>query len=356
MSQSLKTKTNVLIVGAGPTGLTMACELLRRGIRCRLIDKEDAPSQTSKALAVHSRTLEVFEDMGIIEQLLARGLRATDVNVYDGSERLLHLSLQHLKVPYPYVLSVPQSETERQLTTLLHSLGGEVERSQELTDVQQEGDRVIAVANHISQDTEIAEEITADWLIGCDGARSQVRKALGIEFEGSTYEEDFLLADVDLDWNRTQDKLHIWLHQDGPFAAIPLPKSQHWRLIAGIAAEEDEVETAVDLFQQLMIERTGDTTTTISNPIWLSNFKIHRRIVNQYREGRVFLAGDAAHIHSPVGGQGMNVGIQDAYNLAWKLTLVVKNQAPTALLNTYEAERRPIAKSVLAATHALTKL
>lgn len=357
MGQFLKTETDILIVGAGQTGLTMACELLRRGIRCRLIDKADAPSQTSKALAVHSRTLEVFEDMGIIEQLLAQGLRATDVNLYDGNERLLHLSLQRLKVPYPCVLSVPQSETERQLTKLWHSLGGEVERSKELTDVQQEGDRVIAIVNHISQGTEIAEEITADWLIGCDGARSQVRKAIGIEFEGSTYEEEFALADVDLDWSRAHHRLHVWLHQDGPFAAVPLPKSQQWRLIAGIAAGEDEVpQASVDFFQRLMIERTGDTTTTISNPTWLSHFKIHRRLVNQYCKGRVFLAGDAAHIHSPVGGQGMNTGIQDAYNLAWKLALVTNNKACSALLNTYEEERRPIAKSVLASTHAPTKL
>lgn len=358
MGQSLKSETDVLIIGAGPTGLTMACELLRRGIRCRLIDKSDTPSQTSKALAIHSRTLEVFEDMGIIEQVLAQGLQAIGANVYDGNERLLYLSFQHLKAPYPFVLMLPQSETEHLLITRLHELGGELERSKELTDVQQEVNRVIGIVNHTNEDTDITEEISAGWLIGCDGARSQVRKALGIEFEGSTYEEDFLLADVDVDWSRTRDEFHVWLHQDGPFGVLPLPKSHQWRLIANVAAEEDaEVpQASVDLFEQLMIERTGDTTTTISNPMWLSNFKIHRRLVTKYRQERVFLAGDAAHIHSPFGGQGMNTGIQDAYNLAWKLALVMKNEAPTTLIDTYEEERRPIAKDVLAATHAGTSL
>lgn len=357
MGQVLKTKTDVLVVGAGPTGLTMTCELLRRGIRCRLIDRADTPSKTSKALAVHSRTLEVFEDMGISEPLLAQGLQLTTGNIYEGNDRLLHLNFQHLKAPYPYVLSVPQSKTESQLITLLHSLGGEVERSKQLTDIQQEDHRVIGIVNDTQEETEIVEEISADWLVGCDGSRSQVRKSLGIEFEGSTYEEDFLLADVELDWGRTRDGLHIWLHQDGPFGAIPIPGSRHWRLIVGIAGENQEVpEASVELFRRLMIERTGDTTTTISNPVWLSQFKIHRRLVENYRSGRAFLVGDAAHIHSPVGGQGMNLGIQDAYNLAWKLALVVKNNAPLALLNSYEEERRPIAKDVLSRTDTSTKL
>lgn len=349
---------DVLIVGAGPTGLTMACELLRRGIQCRLIDKSDTPSQNSKAVGIHSRTLEVFNDIGIVEQVLTQGIQMNSINVYEGNDKLLRLSFQNLKVPYPFGLALPQSETEHLLLARLYSLGGKVERSKELMDLQQDGDRIIALVHHHNEDTNPKEEINTNWLIGCDGARSQVRKALNINFEGSTYEEDFVLADVDLDWNIKHDEMHIWLHEDGVFVAGPLPKRHQWRLIANFAerAVEEMPEATVELFQQFLRERKGDTTTTISNPMWLSNFKIHRRLVSQYRKGRVFLVGDAAHIHSPVGGQGMNTGIQDAYNLAWKIALVVNNESPTSLLDTYETERRPIAKSVLATTHASTKL
>lgn len=357
MNQLLKSEAVVLIVGAGPTGLTMACELLRRGIPCRLLDKSDAPSQTSKALGIQSRTQEVFFDMGIIEKVLARGTRATAANIYEGNNRLVYLDLQNLKAPYPFVLMLPQSQTESILIELLHSLGGKVERSRELIAIQQQGDRVISLVAHTNEGTKSAEEISASWVIGCDGAHSKVREALEIEFEGSTYEEEFLLADVDLDWSRTHDETHAWLHTDGLFAALPLPKSHQWRLFADVApGQNGEIpQASVELFKRLMIERTGDTTT-ISNPTWLSNFRIHRKLVNNYRRGHVFLAGDAAHIHSPFGGQGMNTGIQDAYNLAWKLALVINEEAPTALLDTYEEERRPIAKDVLANTHASTSL
>ncbi|MBE9168626.1 FAD-dependent monooxygenase [Pleurocapsales cyanobacterium LEGE 06147] len=360
MNQSLRNKTDVLIIGAGPTGLTMACELLRRGLNCRLIDKAEEPSQTSKALGVHSRTLEVFEDMGISKQLIDRGLQVKGINVHAESKNLLHLhlSFQTLHVPYPYVLSVPQSETERQLILLLQSLGGEVERSKELIDLQQNGTRVTALVRDNDENTNITEEISTNWLIGCDGARSQVRKTLNLQFEGSTYEEEFLLADVDLDWNKSHDEIHVWFHEYGPWVVIPLPQLNQWRLIVAFTdkAAEAVPEASTELLQQLMRERTGDTTTTISNPVWMSNFRIHRRLVNRYRQGCVFLAGDAAHIHSPVGAQGMNTGIQDAYNLAWKLALVINNEASTSLLDTYEAERRPVAKSVLAATDVPTRL
>ncbi len=353
---SSKNETDVLVVGAGPVGLTMACELLRRGIDCRVIEKSDAPSQTSKALGIQSRTLEVFENMGVIEQFLAKGLKVLGANVHESETLLFQTETQYLKAPYPYILSLPQSDTELLLLGLLHELGGEVEWSRELAGFGQERDRVVAFVGGDRADA--PEEIAARWLVGCDGAHSRVRHTLGVPFEGSAYEEEFLLADVDLDWDRSQDSAHAWLHRDGIFLCLPLPGDRRWRLVSDIAPSQGEEapRASVELFQELMAERAKDAKTNISNPTWMSNFKISRRMVTGYRRERVFLMGDAAHIHSPVGGQGMNTGIQDAYNLGWKLALVIKGKAPDELLDTYEEERMPVAREVLKSTNASTNL
>ena len=240
------------------------------------------------------------------------------------------------------------------LTTRLHQLGGTVERACELVNFRDAGSQVIATVKH-DGGMGRAKEIQASWLVGCDGAHSQVRKALGVQFAGSTYEEKFLLADVELDWKRDRDRSHTWFPAEGMFSIIPLPNSQLWRIFA-VVEGETVPPLSLKLFQQLFRERTGDTQTTLSNPTWLSNFTINRRIVDRYRVGRIFLAGDAAHIHSPFGGQGMNTGIQDAYNLAWKLALVITGQSPDHLLDTYEEERLPIAQAVLAQTDTNTKI
>ena len=358
MSIPLTPETDVLIAGAGPTGLTLACELLRRGIRCRIVDRMPEPARTSRALGIQPRTLEVFADLGIVDEVLARGVRAAGARIYDRDTLLLHLRLDHLQAPYPYVLVVPQSGAEQVLLGLLHRLGGVVERGRELVDFREEGDAVVATVRAAGDEVGPAEQIRAGWLVGCDGAHSRVRKALGLAFEGSTYEEAFLLADVDLDWGRSRDETHGWLHRDGLFAALPLPRSRQWRLFADVSAGAGAAapQATVELFQRLLVERTGDTATTISNPSWLSTFRINRRMVPEYRRGRVFLAGDAAHIHSPFGGQGMNTGIQDAYNLAWKLGLVVRGRATGALLDTYQEERLPVAREVLHDTHRNTNL
>ncbi|PSB65928.1 monooxygenase, partial [filamentous cyanobacterium CCP1] len=300
MRQLLNSTTNLLIVGAGPTGLTMAHELLRRGIACRLIEQKDTLAQTSRAIGIHSRTLEIFEAMGVVEAFLSQGVQITGGNVYDGGKTLLRLDFQHLDAPYPYILSLPQSKTEQNLLARLRSLRGEVEFSRQLLALQQENDTVVAQVKHTHDDS--VEKIQADWVIGCDGARSQVRESLNLTFEGSTYEEEFVQADVNLDWKKSRQEIHVWLHESGPFAVFPLPDGEQWRLIAGIVdSGRGAPEASVEVLQRIFQERTGDNQTTISNPTWLSNFKIHRRIVNHYRQGRIFLAGDAAHIHSPVG-------------------------------------------------------
>lgn len=334
----------------------MACELLRRGIGCRVIEKSDAPSQTSKALGIQSRSLEVFENMGVVEQFLAKGLKVIGANVHEGETLLFQADARYLKAPYPYILSLPQSDTELLLLGLLHELGGEVEWSRELAGFGQERARVVAFVGGGRADA--TEEIAARWLVGCDGAHSRVRHTLGVPFKGSAYEEEFLLADVDLDWDRSQDRAQAWLHRDGIFLCLPLPGNRRWRLVSDIAPTEGEEapRASVELFQELMAERAKDVKANISNPTWMSNFKISRRMVTGYRRERAFLMGDAAHIHSPVGGQGMNTGIQDAYNLGWKLALVVKGKAPDELLDTYEEERMPVAREVLKGTNASTNL
>ncbi|GAB4386346.1 MAG: hypothetical protein Kow00121_52760 [Elainellaceae cyanobacterium] len=352
MINSAKSKIDTLVVGAGPVGLAIACELRRHGVDCRIIDKAAEPVQTSRALGIQARTLEVFEDMGVIDSVLAAGTKAVGATFHSGDRDILHFSLRHIRdqeSAYPFLLILPQSQTEAILNQRLHELGGKVERSRELVDICQEEDGAIAQVK--STEAGNIEEIHARWLIGCDGASSQVRKVLDIPFEGTTAPEEWLLADVDLDWNRTRETTHGWFTSDGVFAVFPLPNGQ-WRLFAPAGQAS---EASVETFQQLLRQYTGNTETTVSHPSWMSKFRVHYRMVNNYRQDRVFLAGDAAHIHSPFGGQGMNIGIQDAYNLAWKLALVLHGKAQENLLDTYHEERSPIARYVLRGTQAATQ-
>jgi 2-polyprenyl-6-methoxyphenol hydroxylase-like FAD-dependent oxidoreductase len=306
---------------------------------------------------MQSRTLEVFDRMGIIEEVLSKGVRI-GVKAYEHDTLLLHMNFHFLAtdaVPYPYGISLPQNMTEELLLALLQKEGGVVERLKEVTELRQEAERVIVTIHNLQDDT--YEEIRAKWLIGCDGAHSRIRKALGLAFEGSTYDEEYLLADVDLDWKRSNDNVYVWMGANGQFGVFPLPNNK-WRLLATVPTTESKEapQASIELFQYLMQERTGDSTTTISHPIWMSNFKINRRMVNSYRKEHVFLAGDAAHVHSPFGGQGMNTGIQDAFNLAWKLALVIQGKATDALLDTYQQERLPIARKVLSETDQHTRI
>ena len=351
MTDTAGSRTEVLVVGAGPTGLATAIELQRRGIDCRLIEKEDSSVETSRALAIQPRTLQAFADMGVLDDVLDEGMRVRGATVYEGDRQLFALNLDYLdtSLQYPFLWWLPQNRTERILVDRLAELGGTVEFETELTGFRQ-GDRTVtATVRHSEGGESSTETITADWLVGCDGAHSRVRKTLGIELEGVTTPQEVLVADVTIDWSLPSDEASIWFHEDGVVAALPMTGDGLWRLFVDITPQdpEDRPEADIDVLQRLLRERTSHGDVSIFDAPWTSNFVTNQRMVPRYRGGRVLLAGDAAHVHNPLGGQGMNLGIQDAYNLGWKLALVVDGTGTESLVDTYEEERRPVAEAVL---------
>ena len=350
----MPSETPLLIVGAGPVGLTMACELARHGARCRIIDKAPQRSQTSKALAVFPRTLEVFETMGVVDRVLARGLPLRGICIHNQKEEIAKIEMAAVASPYPFVLSLPQSETERILIELLESLGVSVERECELTGLTQTDTAVHAVVRDASGHEETIE---TPWLLGCDGAHSATRHLLGMEFEGAPYEESFVLADLKVETTLSKDEAHLFFSDEGIFAIIAFSPEQS-RIIANIPVQSGAAEIPDFTFDEIqaIARRRGPSGLGLSDPTWISRFHISRRMVSQFRKLRVFLAGDAGHIHSPAGGQGMNTGIQDAFNLAWKLALVVSNRAPAQLLGSYHVEREPVARGVLNLTDRITRM
>ncbi|WP_218082421.1 FAD-dependent monooxygenase [Anthocerotibacter panamensis] len=341
----------VLVVGAGPTGLVMAAELARRGVPCRIVDKRPARSLHSKAFGVHARTLELFDAMGIAEETIARGVQVKGVNLYAGERRIAHMHLDKLESTYPFMFFLAQHETEAVLETHLERLGGRVERSVEALGFTQDEQGVTTTLRHAD---EHEEAVRTCWLIGCDGAHSTVRHTLGLPFAGFPYEEEFLLADVRLHWSYPAEETHMFFAPEGLWGVLPLGKGI-FRLIATAPWEAEPPRGPTLAEIQALVEARGPGNMVVSDPVWLARFRIHRRIVPTYHKGRVFLAGDAAHIHSPVGGQGMNMGIQDAYNLAWKLALVHTAAACADLLDSYDQERRPVGQGVLWATDLLTR-
>ncbi len=344
----------LLVVGAGPVGLTMACELARHGARCRIIERAPERSQTSKALAIFPRTLEMLETMGVVDPFLAAGCRLHGLSLHHRAEQIALIDFTSVASPFPFALALPQSETERLLSEHLATLGIEVERGVELAALTQSSEVVRAVLRHSNGREEIVE---TPWLIACDGAHSTSRHALGMDFEGAQYDESFILADVELESPLVRDRVHLFLGEGGVLGLIPFEQNR-WRVVANIPPESrnqplPEV-TLADV--QTLIEQRAPSGFRASEPVWLSRFHISHRKVRQFRQLRVFLAGDAAHIHSPAGGQGMNTGMQDAFNLGWKLALVVRGLAPAQLLASYHEERDPVAKEVLNLTDRITRM
>jgi 2-polyprenyl-6-methoxyphenol hydroxylase-like FAD-dependent oxidoreductase len=340
----------VLIVGAGPVGLTLACELVRHNVPFRIIDQADAPTIYSKAQILHSRTLEMYEDLGLAEALCEQARPTRAMNLVSRSwERIAYVPIGEHDTAYPYMLSISQRETELLLCEHLGQLGGRLERQVRLLSFEQKADHVLCVLGHEGGRT---ESIAVRYLIGCDGAHSTVRKGLGLQFVGETYEWRLTQADIRIDWPVAQspDDVLVFLSPQGPLGAFPLPGESRYRLIAFDASEEPTLAN----FQKLLDER-GPPGCRVSDPRWMVQFTIHCRQVERYREGRAFLCGDAAHIHSPAGAQGLNTGVQDAYNLAWKLGLVYHGVAKDVLLDSYHAERHPVAAAVLRGTDSATK-
>lgn len=345
----------VLVVGAGPTGLALACDLAWRGVGVRVVDARPEPSRYSRAIGVFPRTLELLENVGAAEELVRRGVCVRGINLHSGGRRLAGISTGRIASHYDYVLVVEQSVTEGVLLERLLSLGVRVERPVELVGLWQEPDGVRVVLERPGAERETA---SVPWVVGCDGSRSFVREALGIPFEGERYGEAFDLADVEVRWELpgARDHINVFFSTEGVVFVAPLPGGKY-RLIADEppgSADRERPAPTLDDFRAWWRERVAyppARQAELADPSWLSRFTIQRRVVPKARQSRVLLAGDSMHVHSPAGAQGMNGGIQDAVNLGWKLALVAQGRAPEGLLDTYGEERLPVARGVLRATH-----
>ena len=344
----------ILVVGAGPVGMTMASELARYGVPVRIVDKAAQRTDKSKALVLWSRTLELLDRGGGADPFVNAGFKAKAVNFTAGDKVIGRISMEGVQSPYPYGLMLPQSETERLLEERLGRLGVVVERRVELIRLQRSSDGIEAMLRHADGHE---EAVSADWLIGCDGAHSTVRHGLGAPFAGETLKSDWMLADVHMTGYPCPDsEVSVYWHQDGVFVIFPISPGRY-RALGNLPASSSEHPPVPTLQQvQAMIDRRGPGGLRAFDPIWLAGFRINGRKVANYRWGRVFLAGDAAHVHSPAGGQGMNTGMQDAFNLAWKLALVVRKTCDEHLLDSYSPERSTVGDKVLKATARLTAI
>jgi 2-polyprenyl-6-methoxyphenol hydroxylase-like FAD-dependent oxidoreductase len=344
----------VLVVGAGPVGMTMASELVRYGVPVRIVDKAAQRTDKSKALVLWSRTLELLDRGGGSAPFIKAGFKAVAVNFITGEKVVGHVSMEAVRSPYPYALMLPQSETERLLEERLAALGVAVERRVELTTFTSGAGGVEATLRHPDGREEV---VSVDWLLGCDGAHSAVRHGLGAPFAGETNNSDWMLADVHMTGYPFPDsEASVYWHQDGAFVIFPISPGRY-RVLADLppaGAERPPTPTMDEV--QAVIDRRGPSGMKAFDPIWLTGFRINGRKVANYRWGRVFLAGDAAHVHSPAGGQGMNTGMQDAFNLAWKLALFVRKACGEHLLDSYSPERSGVGDEVLKAAGRLTTI
>ncbi|MBK6736604.1 MAG: FAD-dependent monooxygenase [Haliea sp.] len=343
----------VLVAGAGPVGMTLALALRRQGALVRIIDKAGARTDKSKALVIWPRTLELLDILGCAQVFIEAGVRASGARILGEGRELVHVHFSRARSTYPFALMIPQSETERLLEQLLAADGVQVERQVELLSFADDGQRVTAQLRHADGSVEAA---TAAWLAACDGAHSTVRHALNLPFEGDTLESDWVLADVRIDGELPNDELTICWMPEGVLACFPIGE-RRFRVIADVGPAPEVTPPPPTLAQvQALLDRRGLHGLRAHDAAWLNHFRINERKVKDYRHGRVFLAGDAAHVHSPAGGQGMNTGMQDAFNLAWKLALVQRGQAAPGLLDSYSIERSAIGIQVLRNAGNMTRV
>ena len=350
-------KTDVIIIGAGPTGLSLACQLIRYGAGFVILDKNQGVTPYSKALGVHARTLEIYDQLDLAQEAIGRGAIAGKVRMLEGGEIRGEVDLSNVGQglsPYPYMLVLEQSRNEQLLYEYLRSHGHDVVWQTELESLSQDERGVTAQVKTSAGESQIIE---GKYLVGCDGPKSTVRHALGLSFEGGTFERLFYVADVEIDWKYSHDALHVCLARNSVVAFFPMRGENRWRIVGSFpeGLDKDEGEVLYEEIEQ-RIRDEAELELEISHVNWFSVYKVHTRHVEKFSAGRCFLAGDAAHIHTPAGGQGMNTGIQDAYNLAWKMALVLKDSAGERILDTYNEERLPNAKRLLDTTDRMFNL
>jgi 2-polyprenyl-6-methoxyphenol hydroxylase-like FAD-dependent oxidoreductase len=341
--------TDVLIAGAGPTGLVLALWLQRLGVRVRIVDKVAEPGTTSRALVLHARTMELYHQIGIAEGVVGQALRFAAVNLWVRGNKRARIALGDIGAgvsPYPYMLIFPQDQHERFLIERLRENGVQIDRPTEVLGFEEHGDRVAVTLKHADGSDETCE---AAFLAGCDGARSVVRESLHTGFPGGTYKHLFYVADVEATGPVMNEELHLALDEADFLAVFPMKGNERVRLIGTV---EEASQTQHDSLEwkdlsRSIIERLGIEVTRVN---WFSTYHVHHRVAAHFRAGRAFLLGDAAHIHSPVGGQGMNTGIGDAANLAWKLAAVLQGRADQVILDTFEPERIAFAQRLVATT------
>ena len=343
--------TDVIIIGAGPTGLSLACQLIRYGIDFVVIEKNDTVTPFSKAIGVQARTLEIYDELGLAQPAIERGAIADRARLIEGGEVRGEIHLGNFGKNlsrYPYMLMLEQSKNEELLYEFVRKHNRDVLWETELESFSQDGSGVTAQVKTPSGES---LTISGKYLVGCDGASSPVRRALGLTFEGSTFERLFYVADARVDWELPHDALHVCLAKEVFVAFFPMPGEARYRIV-GTFPESKNEEPGEVVYEEIEkeIKEQAKLSLEISDVKWFSLYKVHSRRVNKFSNGRCFLAGDSAHIHSPAGAQGMNTGIQDSYNLAWKLAMVIKGKAAESLLETYNEERLANAKRLLETT------
>ena len=346
-----ETKTDVLIIGAGPTGLALACQLIRYGIDFVIIDRNETTTPHSKAIGVQARTLEIYEQIGLADKLIEQGWKADKARLFVGGKQRGEVDFSEIGAgmsAYPYVLIAEQGLHEAILYDFIKSNGRDIRWRTALEYFTQDEAGVVA---NIKNEAGETETISAKFLVGCDGAKSPVRHSLGLTFEGSTFERMFYVADVDIDWSFGHDALQVFLMKHNLLAFFPMVGEKRWRIV-GTFPEDFAKDEGEILYEEIeaQIKLDAEIDIDITKVNWFSTYKVHTRHASKFSKSRCFLAGDAAHIHTPAGAQGMNTGIQDGYNLAWKLALVIRGSAGLDLLESYNQERLENAQSLLKTT------